>query len=195
MRRPSVAWVGVAGGLLIGLAVGLNWAQGPRAALQAAPASAGGSAAPTASAGPRIGLPRPDLTPGSINPNVTPATMAETICKAGWTATVRPPSAYTSGLKVAQIVLYGYEDRDPTHYQEDHLVPLQLGGAPRDPRNLWPLPLTIRFPDGTTMNGLEKDDLGDLMKRQVCSGTLPLDEAQRAIAGDWQATWVAFGRP
>ncbi len=35
---------------------------------------------------------------------------------------------------------YGYADRNPAHYQEDHLVPLELGGAPRDPRNLWPQP-------------------------------------------------------
>jgi hypothetical protein len=126
---------------------------------------------------------------------VTQANIDDTICIAGWTRTVRPPSAYTTGLKIAQIALYGYEDQDRSHYQEDHLVPLQLGGAPRDPRNLWPLPLEIPLPDGTTLRGLEKDDLGDFLKAKVCARTLPLDEAQRAIAGDWIATWKSAGRP
>ena len=108
-----------------------------------APAAA---AAPTATPRLRLGLPDQDLTPGSINPNVTQANIGQTICVPGWTATVRPPSASTSALKFAQIIMYGYEDQDRTHYQEDHLVPLQLGGAPRHPRNLWPLPLEIRCP-------------------------------------------------
>jgi hypothetical protein len=33
--------------------------------------------------------------PGVINPNVTQSNIAQTICRPGWTATVRPPEAYT----------------------------------------------------------------------------------------------------
>jgi hypothetical protein len=135
------------------------------------------------------------MTPGSINPNVSQANIAVTICMPGWAESVRPPTAYTSALEAAQIILYGYEDQDRSHYQEDHLVPLEIGGAPRDPRNLWPLPLEIRFPDGSVMKGTEKDDLGDALKRRVCSGELLLDDAQRAIAGDWIQTWEDVGRP
>src|SRR5216683_2609243 len=29
-------------------------------------------------------------------------------------------------------------NKTPAHYEEDHLVSLELGGHPRDPRNLWP---------------------------------------------------------
>jgi len=34
----------------------------------------------------------------------------------------------------------GY-DRTMRDYEEDHLVPLEVGGNPHDPRNLWPEPL------------------------------------------------------
>ena len=158
-----------------------------------------GEPLPTASAAvgdkPRPGLPDPGITPGAINGAVTPDTLATTICSAGWTTTVRPPSAYTSGLKLAQILQYGYADRDPSHYEEDHLVPLELGGAPRDPRNLWPQPNTASLADGTPIGADEKDDLEDELKRRVCAGTMGLDVAQRSIAGDWVAAWDAAGRP
>ena len=39
-----------------------------------------------------------------------------------------------------QIAEYGYADTSTADYEEDHLIPLELGGAPRDPNNLWPEP-------------------------------------------------------
>jgi len=121
--------------------------------------------------------------------------VARTICTKGWTATVRPPSAYTSALKLAQIVEYGYADRTPSHYQEDHLVPLELGGAPRDPANLWPEPNEIVLPDGTKIGSDVKDHLENSLHGAVCAGAMPLGDAQRLIAGDWIAAWIARGRP
>jgi hypothetical protein len=166
--------------------------------------SAGGVAIPTEAASPpaspapsrsTIGLPRADLTPGAINPNATQDNLVETVCKSGWATSVRPPAAYTSALKVAQIVEYGYADKDPRHYQEDRLVPLELGGAPRDKRNLWPEPNTIALPDGTAIGSKEKDDLEDALHRKVCNGTMQLADAQLAIARDWVAAWEGAGRP
>jgi len=142
-----------------------------------------------------LGLPRSDLTPGAINPNATQDNLDETVCLSGWASSVRPPSAYTGALKVAQIVEYGYADKDPRQYQEDHLVPLELGGAPRDRRNLWPEPNDIALPDGTQIGSGEKDDLEDALHQQVCDGSMPLAEAQLAIARDWIAAWEAAGRP
>src|SRR5262249_10317692 len=78
-------------------------------------------------------------TPGVLNPAVTQAAIASTICRRGWTATVRPPTSYTSALKLRQMALYG-ETGPPSRYQEDHLISLELGGDPTDPRNLWPEP-------------------------------------------------------
>jgi hypothetical protein len=53
---------------------------------------------------------------------------------------VRPPQQYTHALKRQQIREFGYADGKLGDYEEDHLVPLGLGGAPYDPRNLWPEP-------------------------------------------------------
>lgn len=35
----------------------------------------------------------------------------------------------------------------PQDYHVDHLVPLCVGGAPKDPRNLWPQPLEAKWRD------------------------------------------------
>ncbi|MEA2545332.1 MAG: hypothetical protein QOI09_605 [Chloroflexota bacterium] len=191
----ALGWIVL--GIVIALAVVAVWLPGPRAAVPTAVLplpSEGAFASPPASRSP-VGLPDPKLTPGSINPNVTSDNLATTICLVGWTATIRPPSAYTSALKLAQIVEYGYADRLPSHYQEDHLVPLELGGAPRDPRNLWPEPNDVVLPDGSGAGSAAKDSLEDELHRRVCAGTMPLGDGQRLIAGDWIAAWIDEGRP
>lgn len=195
MKRVPLL-IGIAFGILVAVALGIAWLPGPRAALPTAPASSGLESVFEASPTPRpVGLPDPARTPGSINPNATQANLQETVCKPGWAASVRPPSAYTSALKYAQIIEYGYADRNPKHYQEDHLVPLELGGAPRDPRNLWPQPNEIELRDGSTISANEKDDLEDELHRRVCAGGMDLGDAQRLIAGNWIDAWQSVGRP
>jgi hypothetical protein len=198
--RSRTLWAAVGGlvlGLIIALVVVALWLPGPRAAVPTATGpseSQGGSPAPSSTRS-SVGLPDPKRTPGSINPNVTEDNLATTICMRGWTATIRPPSAYTGALKLAQIVEYGYADRSPSHYQEDHLVPLELGGAPRDPANLWPEPNDILLSDGTEIGSGAKDNLEDDLHRRVCAGTMTLGDAQRLIAGDWIAAWIDSGKP
>ena len=80
------------------------------------------------------------LTPGVTNPRVTQETIGVTICRHGWTRSIRPPSSFTSALKVEQMREYG-RSGGPGDYQEDHLLSLELGGHPTDRRNLWPQPL------------------------------------------------------
>jgi len=142
-----------------------------------------------------VGLPDPARTPGSINPNVTQANLATTICSKGWTATVRAPAAYTNALKIVQIREYGYADHNVADYEEDHLVPLELGGAPRDPANLWPEPRNAVLPDGTNVAADAKDGLENDLNRRVCDGSKVLSDAQRLIAGDWIAAWLEAGKP
>jgi hypothetical protein len=161
-----------------------------------AAAPTGVVSAPSPSAiGSRVGLPNSALTPGAINPDATPGDLSTTVCKPGWATSVRPSSAYTAALKLVQIVEYGYVDRNPSHYQEDHLVPLELGGAPRDKRNLWPEPNVAVLPDGTAVGSAQKDALEDALHARVCDGGLALGDAQRMMAGDWVAAWEAAGRP
>jgi len=110
----------------------------------------------------------PSLTPGALNPDVTQANIDETICARGWTKTVRPPVDYTNELKLKQMRLYGLTG-SPRDYQEDHLISLELGGDPRDPRNLWPEP----YPRAAKVDTIENE-----LNAKVCSGTLTLAEAQ-----------------
>src|SRR2546430_17362984 len=76
-------------------------------------------------------------TPGVLNPDVTQGNINSTVCLHGWTKTIRPPTSYTNALKEKQMREYGVGG-SPSDYQEDHLISLELGGHPTDPRNLWP---------------------------------------------------------
>lgn len=122
-------------------------------------------------------LPDPRCTPGAIDPAVTQADLPRTICRAGYSAGVRPPESITEREKRASMAAYG--DRGSMRaYEYDHLVSLELGGAPNDARNLWPEP-------GASPN--VKDRLENRLHRLVCDGQLSLAAAQLAIARDWTA--------
>jgi len=144
-----------------------------------------GAPAPTSAAARLPGEPDPALTPGSLNTAVAQANINSTICTSGWTATIRPPTSYTNQLKATQIVQYGYTDTSLASYEEDHLISLELGGNPTDPRNLWPEPYTIALPDGRSVGAHVKDAFETKLKNQVCSGALTLAEAQAEVGIHW----------
>lgn len=127
------------------------------------------------------GLPDPICTPGVADPRVTQANILTTICVSGYTTKVRPSPAYTNALKVEQIKAYGYTDTEPADYEEDHLIPLEIGGHPTDPKNLWPEPLTGAYPAS------KKDGIENSLLNRVCSGLMTLASAQAAIATNWEA--------
>ena len=56
----------------------------------------------------------PVRTPGVLNPDVTQANIRSTICRHGWTATIRPPVDYTNALKRRQMRQYGETGYCPT---------------------------------------------------------------------------------
>jgi hypothetical protein len=125
-----------------------------------------GSGSPTAL------LPDPALTPGVLNPEVTQATIGQTICVEGWTSRIRPPSSYTSEVKRTQMDELG-RTGSMSDYQLDHFISLGLGGHPTDPRNLWPQP----YPRAAEVDRIEVE-----LHDDVCSGELTLAEAQRREA-------------
>lgn len=125
-------------------------------------------------------------TPGAINPDVTQETIGATICAPGWTATIRPPKEYTDALKRQQLADWRYHDRDASHYELDHLIPLELGGHPTDQHNLWP-----EIWAGSC-NASDKDRLEDRLRVLVCRGSITLADAQRAIVSDWQGAYRQF---
>jgi hypothetical protein len=110
----------------------------------------------------------PARTPGVLNPDVTQQSIRTTICTRGWTRTIRPPTEYTTALKLRQLREYGLTG-PPSGYQEDHLISLELGGHPTDPRNLWPEP----YPRAAQVDVIENE-----LNAKVCSGELSLDDAQ-----------------
>ena len=124
-------------------------------------------------------MPDPRCTPGAITRTVSAANIQSTMCRRGYTRTIRPPKSVTEPEKRASLAAYG--DTGPLHdYEYDHLVPLELGGAPNDPRNLWPEP-------GASPN--PKDELEQRLRSMVCASELSLAAAQHAIAADWVSAY------
>ena len=122
-------------------------------------------------------LPDPDCTPGARNPQVKQSTLTQTICQPGYTKTVRPPSQITRAEKMLSMAAYG-QTLPASRYEYDHLISLQLGGAPNDARNLWP-------ELGPVPN--QKDKLETRLKKMVCAHQIRLITAQRKIATNWVA--------
>jgi hypothetical protein len=148
-----------------------------------------GSAPPVATASKCVshgGLSDLHCTPGTLNPDVKQSTIKKTICVPNWTDTVRPPTSYTNKLKVQGIEDYGFKDKTLGHYEEDHLIPLAVGGSPRSPKNLWPERYKGKF------GARVKDKLERFMHDRVCDGTIRLSKARRAFR-NWKASFKKFG--
>jgi hypothetical protein len=139
----------------------------------------------------RTGLPNHVFTPGMFNPAVTQATIHTTICVSGWTATIRPPSSYTTALKIRQLAIYGFSDRRLADYEEDHLVSLELGGSPTSTKNLWPEPHHVRV-GALDLGSYTKDGFETHLKSLVCAGKLTLAKARTEIATNWVVYWRAW---
>jgi hypothetical protein len=180
--------------------------------------------------GPAEIYPDPATTPGASNPQVTQANIRDTICSRRWsTKLIRPPAGYTSRLKRKQLREYGdtvHQARaeltnpntgkvDTTRcvahsdnmacYEEDHLIPLEDGGDPTDPRNLWPEPYNTRV-GGTIMGAHQKDVVEAFVHDEICyripgskknsyipaANSITLKRGQEILAGDWYACYVSI---
>jgi hypothetical protein len=115
------------------------------------------------------GLPDSMCTPGAVR-----TTDRNIICNQG-TKQFRPPTSYTNNLKIQQIKEYGFTDTNPSHYEEDHLISLELGGDGFDPKNLWPEPHTGLH------NSFDKDKIENLLHKRICIGVITPKEAQKEI--------------
>lgn len=130
----------------------------------------------------------PDLTcsPGLADPRVTQANISSTICKSGYTATVRPPTSYTNRLKRLLMIAYGdVNDAGAllplSDFEMDHIISLEIGGHPTDVRNFYP------------EHGLhnDKDKLENRMNDHVCALQISLIDAQTEISTDWVSLYIA----
>jgi hypothetical protein len=134
-------------------------------------------------------LPDRHCTPGVRDRHVTQANIDETICRTGYTTTVRPPSSYTTDLKRRQLAAYGYYDGHSLRsYEEDHLISLELGGSPRSPKNLWP------EAHSPTPGSYQKDTVENYFHAQVCARRMTLATAQHEEASNWRAVYERIHR-
>jgi hypothetical protein len=112
-----------------------------------------------------------------LNPEVTQATIHETICVRGYTKSIRPPVSYTNSIKKQRM----HEMELPLEligdFQLDHRLPLSLGGHPSDPRNL-----VMQDAD----EAHAKDEVERCLPAAVCAGAITLAQAQQAMWSDWR---------
>jgi hypothetical protein len=171
--------------IVIVIAIVLIWVVSERTAPQK---SSGAAESSQARLGPADIYPDATRTPGATNPDITQDTIRETICNPRWsTKSIRPAASYTSRLKFDQIREYYYSDSSMRDYEEDHFIPLELGGNPTDPRNLWPEPFEASIPDG---GAHAKDKVENYLHAEVCAGSLTLEQAQREITEDWYRVYT-----
>jgi hypothetical protein len=133
-------------------------------------------------------LPDPNCTPGAINPQVTQADIGSTICQSGYASSIRPPENITETEKQGSALAYGYTGSFQTG-EYDHLIPLELGGDPNDPANLWVEPNDI---PGAATTANSKDLLENQLNSLVCSGQLSLFTAQLAISSNWVTAYQTY---
>lgn len=144
-------------------------------------------------------FPDPVMHPGAIDPSET----SVVLCAKGFTTkSVRPRTSYTNKLKLLEIgaggtitapdgvtyVIAGEQlPGSIADYELDHLISLELGGNPVDPKNLWLEPWERRGQHlAASGTGAEsKDVVENRLHREVCAGTVSLTDAQHEIATDW----------
>lgn len=119
------------------------------------------------------GLPDPQCTTGSILPNATTAQ----ICTPGYAQSVRNVPQSEKNQVYAE---YGITSHNPGAYEVDHEISLEIGGS-NDIKNLWPELYTGPY------NAHMKDKVENYLHNQVCSGKMPLKQAQTEIATNWKA--------
>ena len=157
--------------------------------------------APTpATPAPAAYLPDRTLHPGAVNTTLP----VEQLCAAGFTtSSIRPPVSYTDKLKALELgdggsitapsgatytVVGEHLPGTVADYELDHLIALEIGGNPEDPKNLWMEPWERRGPDHLAAVGQgaeSKDVVENRLHREVCAGTVTLPDAQHEIASDW----------
>lgn len=134
-------------------------------------------------AGPSV-LPNASLTPGAVRP-----LSKAIVCATVWGT---DPRHITVTMKQQVSVAYGLPWSDHGQREFDHLVPRSLSGADST-ANLWPM--CCREGNRIVGPAHDKDVLELRLGRLVCSGQLPLKQAQAEIATDWIAAYHKYVQP
>jgi hypothetical protein len=108
---------------------------------------------------------------------VDPTATIETICEYGYSKRVRPPYSVTNAIKVRKLREIGLTEADKSRFALDHIIAIELGGAPDDLRN---------FQLQGWQDSKAKDDVENCLHAMVCSERISLDRAQQLIWDDWR---------
>lgn len=133
-------------------------------------------------------LPDLALTPGVARTDITQAT----ICTTKWGKDARKVTTAMKRQVFEEYGLSGNKDRSCTskrHFEIDHLISRELGGAD-DVKNLWAQCY------GGHWNAVMKDRVENRLHKEVCAGSITLQDAQSEIARDWRVPYRRyFGEP
>lgn len=127
----------------------------------------------------------PPQTPGAIDPAITQAMIDTTVCRPGYAGRARPALGISAPFK-RRLMNLQYPGQRMADYELDHLIPISIGGAPFDRRNLWLQPRRGRA------NAADKNKLAYVLWRLVCEHRLPLRTAQQAISRDWTQAYATY---
>ncbi len=130
----------------------------------------------------------PRDTLGAVDPSITQANIGATICRPGYARSVRPAYAVTEPIK-RRLMNVQHPGESFADYELDHLIPISLGGAPLDLRDLWLQPRRGQA------NAADKNALAYVLWRLVCERRVPLRTAQRAIRRDWTKAYDTYATP
>lgn len=114
-----------------------------------------------------------------LDPRVNQATISETICRDDYARKVLPPFDVLMQRKQQLLSERGIESESASSYALDLRIPVLLGGAPDAYANFDLRPWD--GPDGAR----RKRRLTVTLRRCVCSGVIPLGQAQTLIQTEW----------
>lgn len=119
----------------------------------------------------------------ALNPDVTPETIQQTICRKGYTKTIRPSSTYTNGIKFRLMRGAEIDESLANKYALDHIIALAIGGSPGSLENLQLM---------TAKENSRKARIEVKLQCLVCTGQVPLDVAQEKMYTNWEATYWEY---
>lgn len=116
----------------------------------------------------------------ALNQDVRQDTIHSTICVPGYSATARPGTAYTNPVKFRLMDSADVPREDAKDWALDHKIPIALGGHPRKLDNLQLL---------TREENSRKARIEVKLLCYVCTGAMPLAQAQQEVVEDWRAAY------